>query len=1124
MMNKVIRQIRSDREYAALIQNIRTTSGHAKKYPALLTGLCDAAKFPFYSALIKDVRSILNVPLLFVLSDEKECRKAGEALAADGFSVFVYPYRDLNFYSGTSSHEFEHERLKVLSALINDRADAVFTTPEATLQYTIPPEKLIESTFTLTSGESSDPEEIRRRLDSMGYVHADMVDGSGQYSSRGSILDIFPACSHDPVRIDFFGDEIDEISFFDVMTQRRIKEAGKIEIAPAHEVIADESSKAAIMESIKKLLKKYPDSASSEELEKELEALDSGVGLSFVDKYISLIYPERTTLTDYFSAHPFYVVQEYGSIEDKLRSIDFIENEKITSMLEARSIESKYADHTKNSGDFFDEIDNSAGVICNSFIVGSGGKKLSGIFTIPTKQGISYYNKDDLLFEDVVSYLRTGYSVLIITESGKSAGNLSELLRDKGIPSVISAEPSVGIVSIDFGFNVPSFELTKSKFACMSLLPSAEISAYRMKQQSRILRSKKKKKSEAIMSYADLQVGDYVVHEGYGIGQYLGITPMVVDGVKKDYIDIRYAGKDVLHIPCDRLDMISKYIGAKAESGTLKLSKLGGTEWIKAKTKAKGAAKEMAKELIELYAKRLRLPGFAFPEDDEMQMMFEAGFEYPETDGQLIAIREIKDDMQKPHPMDRLLCGDVGFGKTEVALRAAFKAVAASKQAALLCPTTILAMQHFQTMLSRMRDFPVTVEMVSRFRTAKQTSEIFRRLKRGEIDILVGTHKLLSKDIQFKDLGLLIIDEEQRFGVAQKEKLKQLATNVDVLTLTATPIPRTLNMAMSGIKDISILEEAPGDRFPVQTYVLEYDNAIVYEAIRRELARNGQVFYLHNTVENISSVADRISGQFPEARVAYAHGQMDKDKLAAIWESLMTGELDILVSTTIIETGVDIPNANTLIIENADKMGLAQLHQIRGRIGRSSRRAFAYLTYPKGKVLTEDAAKRLASIRDYTEFGSGFKIALRDLEIRGAGNILGSEQHGHIENVGYDLYMKLLNQAVIEEKGGKEEIRPECSVEIKTSAYIPETYIRTSQQRIDTYKKISLIETTEDLSDIEDELRDRYGDLPRPVRSLLKISLIRSIASSSDIVKITSSPAGVRIFPRDIVASVSAWT
>lgn len=590
--------------------------------------------------------------------------------------------------------------------------------------------------------------------------------------------------------------------------------------------------------------------------------------------------------------------------------------------------------------------------------------------------------------------------------------------------------------------------------------------------------------------------------------------------MSRDYIHIKYAGTDKLFLPVDKLDMISKYIGAHSDDGLVKLSRFGGAEWGKAKARAKAAVKEIAKDLIKLYAARMRLPGHAFPADDDFQRDFESAFEYEETDSQLAVAEEIKSDMERPVPMDRLLCGDVGFGKTEIAFRAAYKAILGGKQVAILVPTTILALQHYQTAQSRMRSFPVNIDMLSRFRTAKQQAATVRAVKRGDVDLLIGTHRMLSKDISFRDLGLLIIDEEQRFGVAQKEKIKQLTGNIDVLTLTATPIPRTLNMAMSGIRDISVLDEAPGDRLPVQTYVLEDDELIIYEAIRHELRRGGQVFYLHNVVENIDTVASRLATAFPDARVLTAHGKMEKDRLEDIWRAMLAGEIDILVCTSIIETGIDVPNANTLIVDNAHRLGLSQLHQLRGRVGRSPRRAYAYFTFPKGRALSEISEKRLEAIREYAEFGAGFRIAVRDLELRGAGNLLGAEQHGHLDAIGYELYIKLLHEAVMEEQGKALPPRRECTVTLDINAFIPEKYVKYQPQRMALYKRIATVESEGDADDILDELTDRFGDPPEEVVNLLQIALIRASAVKCGFSKVTQRSGDLNVYPDKLRADI----
>ena len=623
-------------------------------------------------------------------------------------------------------------------------------------------------------------------------------------------------------------------------------------------------------------------------------------------------------------------------------------------------------------------------------------------------------------------------------------------------------------------------------------------------QISEASKPKKHRRSQgkAIFSLAELSVGDYVVHTIHGIGQFCGIRKMEIDGITKDYISIQYAKGDSLYIPVTQMDQISKYIGPHEDS-TVKLNRLGGQEWQKAKNRVRSAVKDIAQGLVKLYSERMKAKGHAFPPDNEWQRDFEARFEYEETADQKRCIEEIKSDMERIAPMDRLLCGDVGFGKTEVALRAAFKCVTDSKQCALLVPTTILAWQHYQTVLRRFEGFPISVELLSRFRSPSQQAEIIEKLKRGDIDMVIGTHRLISKDIKFRDLGLVIIDEEQRFGVAQKERLKEMCKDVDVLTLSATPIPRTLNMAMSGIRDMSSIEEAPQDRHPVQTYVLEYDDAVINEAIRRELRRGGQVFYLYNSVEDIEEKAQNIAERIPEARVAFGHGKMNEGQLSEVWRMMLEQEINVLVSTTIIETGVDIPNANTLIIENADRMGLSQLHQIRGRVGRSSRRAYAYLTFRRNKVLSEISQKRLDAIREFTEFGSGFKIAMRDLELRGAGNLLGAQQHGHMADVGYDMYMKLLGEAVRQAKGEEpDEEETDCLIDIRTDAHIPEEYISSSRRRLEIYRRIADIRSKEDSEDVIDELIDRFGDIPAPVNRLINIALLRSKARKLGITEV----------------------
>ncbi|HPE95499.1 MAG TPA: transcription-repair coupling factor, partial [Bacillota bacterium] len=714
--------------------------------------------------------------------------------------------------------------------------------------------------------------------------------------------------------------------------------------------------------------------------------------------------------------------------------------------------------------------------------------------------------ENEVLSDDIASYVSGGYKTLVACSTRHSASSVKELLSAKDIkclPYDDQFDNGAVYTTTKIIGQPGGFEFAKERFAffCEGNTEQAKKLVRRRRAYSG------GSDREKIASYADLSPGDLVVHENHGIGRYDGIKKLTVEGITKDYIKIQYEGTDVLYVPCNSLDLVSKYIGAG--TGTKKLSKLGGTDWYKAKEKAKKSAKSIARELIAVYSERMKQPGFAFSHDDDLQSEFESHFDYVETYGQLKACEEIKHDMERNVPMDRLLCGDVGFGKTEVALRAAFKCVEDGKQAAILVPTTILAYQHFQTLLSRFRSFPVKCEMVSRFRTKQQQDEILRRLKHGDVDIIVGTHRLLQKDVVFKDLGLLVVDEEQRFGVTHKEKLKQLAVNVDVLTLTATPIPRTLNMALSGIRDMSVLEEAPQDRVPVQTYVLEYDDLIINEAIRKELRRGGQVFFLHNNIDTIYNRASKLQEAFPDANISVGHGKLTREQLSEIWESLVRGDTDILVCTTIIETGVDVANANTLIIEDADRFGLSQLHQIRGRVGRSARKAYAYLTFKQDRELTEIAQKRLEALSEFTEFGSGFKIAMRDLELRGAGDLLGAQQHGNIESVGYDLFVRILEEQVSEEKGEKKQTTRDCQMDIAVDAYIPERYIEASQQRIDIYRKIALLSNEDECIDLQTELIDRYGSVPVSVMNLMEISMIRNMACSLGMNKISSQSNGI---------------
>ena len=1110
-MNLFYDLIREEPEYKQLCDALKKEFS-GDPMPILATGLCEGATLAFLGALLSDAKAYGGGVPLLLCPDEKECRSLRDFFAGEGLCALHYPARDLTFYHMTASHEYEQERLSVLSAILDGQPDVLLSTPDAALSFTIPKEKLASARLKLSSDEEVDLGALIEKLLAAGFSRSELAESPGQFAVRGGILDLFPPrgiylddegesfSGTYPLRLEFFGDEIDRMGVFDPDTQRLTRQVTKVSFCPAREVLYDTEALDRVLAAVGSQLKKATDETAKEELRREsalLAAAKSGDGdLQFLDKYLSLVYPEKSCLLDYLAERRLVLLFGTANLREKMAAREAYQKTIVKELCGGGTVAKKNALYAKSSADLEAYYGSMATVCLDAVARSPGQRQLAGIFTFRTRQTVSYAENENLFLEDLHGYVQSGYYCVVETESETAAKATEALLRDAdfilddGKTPICSRVP--GKVRVVSGSLLPGFELHLPKIALLSRAQS-EAAGYRSAKQV-TPRFKHRKNAVSLLSYTDLEAGDYVVHEDFGIGLYTGIETLVSDGVKKDYVAIRYAGAGKLYLPIEQLDKVSKYIGAKAEDGTVKLSSLGGTAWKNTKAKAKAAVEGLAKDLIKLYAARRRLPGFAFPPDDANQQAFEDAFEYDETESQVQAANEIKHDMMQPTPMDRLLCGDVGYGKTEVALRAAYKAVLGGKQVAILVPTTLLALQHYQTLQSRMRNFAVNVDMLSRFRTQKQQAATLRKLAKGEIDIVVGTHRLLSQDILFRDLGLLIVDEEQRFGVAQKEKLKQLAVGTDVLSLSATPIPRTLNMALGGIRDISVLDEAPGDRQPVQTYVLEEDPLIIEEAIRRELRRGGQVFYLHNSIDTIYSIGKRLSERLPDARVVVAHGQMEKDDLEAIWADMLSGKIDVLVCTTIIETGVDIPNANTLIVSNAHKLGLSQLHQIRGRIGRSPRRAYAYFTVPENLALSDVAAKRLAAIREYAEFGAGFKIALRDLEIRGAGNLLGAEQHGHLDAIGYDLYIKLLNRAVLEEKGELPAPERDCTVSLSCDAYLPERYIPYFPQRMAIYKRIALVSSEEELLDLTDEMLDRFGEMPNATKNLIRIGLIHSLA------------------------------
>lgn len=1049
-----------------------------------------------------------NAPVLIVCEDEAGAKRICDdinEMQGDEYAC-LYPAKDINLARVESaSKEYEHQRLCALERIMNGGCKMICASAEAVMQKTIPPEYLKKNTVTLEKGGNADLDELVQSLVKAGYSRCDKVEAPSQFSVRGSIADIFPVAEKYPVRIELWDDEIDSLSYFDPETQRRTEEISSVRISPAAEVLFESGD--VLAEKISKLsagVRGKRTEIIRANLAKDADSAKSGVTLRNIDKYLPLAYEKPAYIFDHLKKSSVILFSEYHNCAERGRGVISQYNEDIKLLLEqgelCRGLEG-YVTGFESIGEIAFGF---PCVLMDSFLR-SNGVSCKKLRNITAYQTAPWGGEIRQLTEDLRSFIDRGYSVIVLAGSEKTLPIIAGDLNDDGIPCDIMTENSVpvkGRVLLASGCLSSGYDYPDIKIALITQA-KAMISKRRLK---------KKKKGEEIRSLADIAPGDLVVHALHGIGRFEGIRKLELEGVTKDYITIKYAGTDVLYVPVTQMDLISRYIGPRDDTG-VRLNKLSSNEWQKTRSRVKKAVKDMADELIALYAKRSKTQGFAFSPDSDWQSDFEARFDYTETDDQLRCTEEIKQDMMKPVPMDRLLCGDVGFGKTEVAFRAAFKAMLDGKQCAILVPTTVLAWQHYQSAVKRFEHFPFKIELLSRFRTKKQQEEILRQLKAGTIDMIIGTHRLVQKDVVFKDLGLAVVDEEQRFGVAHKEKFKETFTGVDVLTLSATPIPRTLNMAMSGIRDMSVIEEPPVDRYPVQTYVIEHNMGVVVQAITKELRRGGQVYYIHNRIDSIDACASRLAELIPDARIAVAHGQITEEQLSDIWTSLVEHEVDILVCTTIIETGVDVPNVNTLIIEDADNLGLSQLYQLRGRVGRSNRRAFAYFTFRRGKVLTEIAEKRLNAIREFTQFGSGFRVAMRDLEIRGAGSILGGHQHGHMEAVGYDMYLRLLNEAIAEETGQPVPRSPEeCLIDLQLEAHIPEGYIPDLAGRLDAYRKIAAVSTKEESVDLLDEFIDRYGNPPKSIQGLITVALTRNMAGAAGIREITQRNDSLLIF------------
>jgi transcription-repair coupling factor (superfamily II helicase) len=1085
------------------------TSLNAGESGAIIYGLADSQKAYLMSALGQRTRK----SLLVVAADSLHAKKLYDDISLFGpkGKVGLFPAEEVMPYEIVArSLDISAQRIEVLWGLTHGSMRIVVTQASALFSKLTPASVFTSMTLRFAVGERINLSEVVKKLVNLGYERVDMVEGKAQFSLRGGILDVFPLITDNPYRIELFDDEIDSIRVFEVVDQRSTKKVESITVAPAREMVLTDAAWRHGRQRVYQELKERENAflkigkpAEAQNLrckvEAHLEKIGQRIYFEGIERYISHFYDNLAILQDYFYERPLVMLDEPGRLKDAFTSTLSESHEAYKQLLEKGEILASQSNIYFDAGELINKLIKSQNIqfcmLPRAVYEFNPTKTIS--FTARDVDPLSL--KPEMLTESLKSYKRRGYRTVLLAGTHERAKRLKSNLQEMGLmvstTDLEHVDLAPGSVMIAEGTINKGFELPDVKLALVS---DHEIFG-RPKRKTQPAR--RRESTRKLTEFLDIKPGDYVVHTTHGIGKYLGVETLEVEGRFRDYLSVSYAGGDKLYIPSEQMDLIQKYIGEEGKAP--KLSRLGGNEWNRVKARAKESVKQMAEELIQLYAARQALPGYAFSPDTPWQKQFEDQFPFEETPDQLAAIEDVKRDMESSVPMDRLLCGDVGYGKTEVALRAAFKAIMDGKQVCVLAPTTILAQQHYNTFKDRFSAFPINIDLLSRFRTASEQKRTISGLKQGAVDIVIGTHRLLGRDTKFKDLGLLIIDEEQRFGVAQKEKIKRIKKNVDVLTMTATPIPRTLHMAVTGVRDMSIIETPPEDRYPVQTYVVEYNESLIRDAILREMSRGGQIFYVHNRVETIDQEAQRLSDIVPEARIITAHGRMGETELESVMMDFYNSEYDVLVCSTIIETGLDIPNVNTLIITHADRLGLSQLYQLRGRVGRSNRLAYAYITYAKDKVLSEVAEKRLSTIREFTEFGSGFKIALRDLEIRGAGNLLGSQQHGHMEAVGYELYCRMLEETINEFKGKAVQDKQEPVIELKVDAYIDDGYVGTPEKKFEFYKKIAGAETLQEVYDIEDEMEDRFGTIPQPARTLVSIARIKAYARTLKISSIS---------------------
>ena len=1087
-MNLILKELEKSSKYNDFIKNIEN-----KTSPIAISGLTGVAE----TGLLASVLEKTKRPILLITYNDIQAQSLVKDLKFFTENVTFLPKKEIVTYDYVAeSKNLPYERIEVLNKIYKKQKQIIVTSIETVKQKMIPKEVLYKNILNFKVGDICKLEELKQKLVDLGYERFELIDGRGEFCIRGGIVDI-SVTDTIGIRIELWGDEIDSIRHFNIISQRSIDNIEKIEIFPAHEYVLETS-----IEQVEKNInqKIYKEEVEGK-VEDDLEQIRNGNYISKIDRYFNSFYKNPETILDYLDSKYLVFVDEINKILQRSKNIELDNENTIKALVEkTRMIPDALKSYLET-----DKIINSIERYQTIYLDKLDDKLKNGIERYDFKyKELNYFKSGiDLFINDINNFRKEKKKVYIIVDTKEKAEKIKKMLEEYDILSIYQEKLNQTIVNGDIntviitlgnlskGFY--SFDLNQIVIVASELVDATR----RSKKQ----KTEKFKQGQKVV-FADLKVGDYVVHKKYGIGIYIGVNTIKADGITRDYIKIKYFGDDILYIPTNSLDEIRKYVGG--EEINLKLNKLGSKEWEKTTNKVRNNLRTVAKELIELYARREKAKGHAFSKDNEWQKQFEEEFPYVETDDQLRCIDEVKKDMENEKPMDRLLCGDVGYGKTEVAIRAAFKAVMDHKQVVYLAPTTVLAKQQYETFKERMKDFPIKIDVLNRFRTTKEKNQIIKNLKLGEIDILVGTHRVLGKDVEFKDLGFLIIDEEQRFGVKAKEKIKEYKTNVDVLTMTATPIPRTLHMSIVGVRDMSVIYEPPQNRKPVQTYVLEYDEEVIKEAITKELERNGQVFYLFNKVDDIELKADKVARLVPEARVGYAHGRMSGGEIEDIMNDFVEGNINVLVCTTILESGIDIPNANTIIIENADRIGLAQLYQLRGRVGRADRQGYAYITYRKDKMLSEVADKRLKAIKEFTEFGSGFKIAMRDLEIRGAGSLIGEVQHGHLEEVGYDTYCRILDEVLKEEQGIKVEEEVECQIDLNVTSYIPDSFISDQNQKIEIYQDIALCKTEEDISNVIDEIIDRFGNMPDEIENLLEISRIKQLAKKKFLVKIQS--------------------